>query len=586
MPETRTPIWRTLTRAGILFGIMLMLAGSAVNHVLDTATFRSATVLVPLVLGAALVGIGIVSNVRWLWARIASRKFLVGLNVWAMVTLSLMLLIVANAIVAMTPQTGRWLVDCTQNRAHTLSPKTRNILRGLDDEIAITVMMGDGVLSYGERGQVTIGNAVSDLVRLYRAESGRVKAEFVQYYREKLRAQQMAARLDDEVEADSIIVEFAGRHRTLPFREMVEVVPLVETGGGRAPFRFKGEAKLTETLLKVIEETEATVYFLAGHGELAVAGDSKEALNRFTAELGRDNYRVETLNLQQQRAIPADCKVLIIAGPRARFQDEEIELLRDYIEKGGKLLALIRPRSAQGDAAGLDNLLADYNLKIYDDEIVIAEYPELGTGRSVHSVKVVVSEFGSHPATVGLAAGTLNCLLENVCPISPVMRGATVVSQAKAGLVSPYAAVSLLRSSGKTWEVGGFDFASPSFEPGKAAEGPFVLAMAVEPREPTLGYGGAGDSSGSLRIVVIGSAMVASDEAFNQYPGNRLLLMNCVNWLARKEMKLGIPAMRLDRHELNASPSALRAIFFIVVLGMPLVGVFCGCMVWWIRRRS
>ena len=69
--------------------------------------------------------------------------------------------------------------------------------------------------------------------------------------------------------------------------------------------------------------------------------------------------------------MPADCDLLVIAGPVAPFTDSEVEILRQYLEKNGRLFVLVHPRVPPGKLGGLDSLLADYNVDVRDDEIVI-----------------------------------------------------------------------------------------------------------------------------------------------------------------------------------------------------------------------
>ena len=192
---------------------------------------------------------------------------------------------------------------------------------------------------------------------------------------------------------------------------------------GSASLSFIGEAKLTEATLKVSEETQAAVYFLAGHGELGIAGSPEGALNRFVAELRRDNYRVESLNLLRARSVPADCDVLVIAGPGARFQEQEVDLLRAYLEQGGKMFVLLRPKAMLGSAEGLDNLLADYNVKIQDDHLAIAVYKDVATAKTVTDPQVFIhkDDFGAHPITEEFRMGAANCVIERVCPMTTVV---------------------------------------------------------------------------------------------------------------------------------------------------------------------
>jgi len=127
------------------------------------------------------------------------------------------------------------------------------------------------------------------------------------------------------------------------------------------------------------------------------------------------------------------------------------------------------------------------------------------------------------------------------------------------------------------------------FDPGQDTRGPLALAMAVEPKPPRRAPHGP-QSSGSTpegpRMVLVGSVTAASDTAIKECAGNRAFALNCVNWLARKESKLGIPPQRPERHEIQASPAAMKAMFLITVVAMPLAAAVAGGTVWWVRRRA
>ena len=587
MPEERPPFWKTLTRAGIPAGIAVGLVGFLLHNVLAGATFTSPAVLVPLLAGALLFFGGVAINLGWIWRRVTTRRFLVRLNVWAMTFLAILLLIVTNTIVAMTPHTESWFIDCTDTGVYTLSSKTKNILDGLEKDTRITLMQGTGAVDFGIQGAVNLTERMQDLVRLYRAESSRVTCEIVNTYRDKMRAQQIQARLDANIPVDTVIVEAGRRHQIISFSDLVSLAPFQ----GEAGLSFIGEAKLTEAILKVSEETQATVYFLAGHGELDIAGPPAGALNRFVAELRRDNYRVESLNMLLTRSIPADCDMLVIAGPGARFQEQEVDLLRAYLERGGKMFVLLRPKAMLGNAEGLDNLLADYNVKIQDDHQAIAIYKYVTTARTVADPQVFIhkDDFGAHPITAELRMGVANCVIERACPMTTVVPEPSQAMPGTRTLKSRYRAVPLLRSAADAWGETDVAVKPWRFDAGKDAKGPLTLGMAVELRkgdaigsDPTA----VGDAAENTRLVVLGSVMAASDDALNKFVGNQMLMMNCVNWLARKEMKLGIPPQFVGKRKLNASPTALNVVFYITFLGMPLLGALCGGFVWWLRRRS
>ena len=149
-----------------------------------------------------------------------------------------------------------------------------------------------------------------------------------------------------------------------------------------------------------------------------------------------------------------------------------------------------------------------------------------------------------------------------------------------------------MRSSARSWGETDFSAKPIRFDPNQDEKGPLSLAVAVE-RNPrgASPYAPPQESGGGPRLVVVGSPSIASDNALGKtrqegYEGDRTFVMNSVNWLMKKESKLGIPPQRPDRRELSASPAALKAVFFITVLAMPLAAILGGGLVWWVRRRS
>lgn len=575
MPEPRLRKARSiLADAAVIIGPAGVLVGLAAYGLLDNVAFLSAPVIGPFGVGVLLFAGGIVLNRRRLWQRITQRRFLAGVNVWAMTVLCALALLIANTIVAMTPRTQAWFIDCTRDRLFTLSEKTRNILRGLNDDVAITVLMGDGKVTFRDRGEVEISQRLKDMVRLYPAVSGRVTSSVLDFYRENLRVETLAHRIEADAEPNTIIIECGDRHTKIPFFELVD---LPDADAGESLPGFLGEERISAAILKVTETTPTRVYFLTGHGESAVAGPSDKALNEFAEELRRDNCRIESLNLLQRRAVPADCDLLIVAGPTAPFEKEEVEILRDYLGKDGRLFVLVRPKAMRGDLGRLDELLAEYNVQVAPAQVVIEVYQGVG------DLRVIAEDFTAHPITEGLR--NINCLLQNVCPVGPVIPEPEPTTSGLAPtLRSPYQVTPLLHSSPRSWGETNLA-AKTKFEESRDRKGPLPLAVAVEQRPPRKADSSVPHAGDGPRLVVVGCVRVAADGDFSRYVGNRTFVMNCVSWLVHAEEKLGIPPQRPERRQLTQSPKAWRAVFFITVLGMPAIVVLLGSAVWWVRRR-
>ena len=576
MPEIRTPFWKTLTRGAILLGLLSLLAGLALRNILDRLPVHNATIKGPIIAGAVLFLGGVLLNVRWLAGMIFRRRFLAGLNAWFMALLATLVLIAASAVVVMTPQTEAWFLDVTGSRLHTLSPQTLNILKSLDQPIEITMVTGSGVVDLKLMGKVDIASRLKDLLLLYRAHG--VKVEIVDAYADKARAEMLGLRLGAAVPPDTLVVAAGERNMQIPYLGLLEVPSVEGMLSGGESLGFRGEEKITSAILALTEREPTRVYFLTGHGEAPLAGDDAADLRLFAAELRRDNFTSAPLNLLQRDEIPEDAGIIVIAGPTVALQIRETELLSAFLKQGGRMFLLARPSAAGGSLAGLETLLAEHNVRVRDGEAIIEVYRAAGSSQAAGDVRVVVSNYGVHPITDDVR--TINCLLQLACPVGA---GAPepAPGEVQPRLLPPFTVVELMRSGPESWGETNLTARQVRFDAGQDRQGPLPMAVAVEPRAPAQGMAPAPDT----RLVVIGSPSLITGDSLKSYEGNRTFAMNCMNWLARKEARLGIPPQRPERRALTAGPAGLRAMFFLTVLAMPLLAILAGGMVWWMRRR-
>jgi len=559
--ETRPPsIFSKITRAAILVGMACVGVAVGALYILSDARLRSTIVVAPLAIGLILFLLGVLCNLRWLWQRVRRRRFLLGLNVWAMVFLALVVLTVANVIVVKTPETESWYLDCTADRLFTLSEKSRNILDGLTQDLRIVNLVGSGTVSFEGQGSVNIAKRVKDMLGVYRAASPRIRTETIDFYREKLRAEQVAQRFGRSVGPDTLLIESGGVVQTLSYFDLVRTE-------GFAPV-FLGEEKITAAILALSQPRPSNVCFLVGHGEMGPQGPEDAALGKFADALRGDNCRVETLNLRRAGRMPDACDLLVIAGPTAAFEQSETDTIRDWLAGGGRLLVLARPNAVGGRMTGLDTLLGEHNVHVDDRRIAIEVY------RNVPDLRVVVQDFGKHPITEGLR--NINCLLARASPAAPLLN-----AESDARLTSPYEVTTLLRSSAQSWAEADIASSPMAFTEGRDTRGPLSLAVAAERRKPKEADGKTG-----MRIVVIGSTDVAMDEAFETYVGNRALMTNSAAWLMDTERKLGIPPQPSAQRRLKEDETAWKIVFVIVVLGMPAAAMAAGLGVWAVRRRA
>ena len=513
-----------------------------------------------------------------LLSRIVTRRSLVRLNVWAQIVLSLVLLVVVNAIAAMEPKTRAWRIDCTYSGRHSITSKTRNILRSLTKKTRINVITGSGMARYGSsKGEVVpISDRIEDMVALYDAASPMIAARIVDFDRDKALCLQIQGQINDSVLPNTIIVQQETRHETIPFNFLVKGPQEAEELGQVKNVAFNIEAKLTGPVLKVAEEKRATVYVLSGHGELDIKGPEHLAMNAFIAALRQENYDVRSLNLVQLGEMPDDCDVLIIAAPKTPLQPNEIEILLNYLDTGGNLFVLLRPKFLAGETRSLGQLLSRYNVAILDGQVVVEEHSTEVPGRRLTGPQVFSQNFGKHPITDDLK--TFIVYAEYACPLKTLSEMAASESALRApGLARRYVVTPLISSSKESWAETNLR-ERRAVKDDRDTPGPCTIAVAVELRHSE------NTKSSGPRIVVSSSYSIVLDAIGNRYIGNRIFAVNAMGWLAHKEYKLGIPPQSSDIRRLKINKTSARGIYLIVI-AMPLLAALSGGVVWWWRRR-
>ena len=234
----------------------------------------------------------------------------------------------------------RW--DLTSSGQFTLSPQTVKVLTSLDAPLKLTVFAREPEF-----------RTFRDRLDEYQYVSKKVSAEYVDPDKKPAIARQL------QIQSYGTVA--------IQYKDKIERV----TGSS--------EQDLTNGIIKVVTGRERTVYFTQGHGEKDTAGAERSGYNGIVSQLTRDNYKVEKLPLAQQPEVPADATVVVVAGPKTDLLPGELEALKAYLAKGGKVMLLLDPPD-KADAAPLSNLVAlahDWAIDVGNDVVVDAS----GMGR-------------------------------------------------------------------------------------------------------------------------------------------------------------------------------------------------------------
>ena len=76
----------------------------------------------------------------------------------------------------------------------------------------------------------------------------------------------------------------------------------------------------------------------------------RDGYNTIADALKRENYTVDKVVLAQPGAVPDDAAMVVVAGPKTDFFPPEVDALKKYLGKRGKLLLMLDPPAAGGRA--------------------------------------------------------------------------------------------------------------------------------------------------------------------------------------------------------------------------------------------
>jgi ABC-type uncharacterized transport system involved in gliding motility auxiliary subunit len=283
-----------------------------------------------------------------------------------------------------TKYNKRW--DLTAARQFSLSDQSKKVLQDLKQPVRIRVF------ARSEDFQ-----RFRDRLDEYTYHSKQVTTEYIDPEKRPGLAQQYGV-----TSLGTVVFEYAGRNEKV---------------------NSEAEQELTNGLIKVIQGRQPKVYFTQGHGEKDTTNADRAGYNAIGGALTSSNFVVEKLVLAQTTEVPADADVLVIAGPRTDFLGPEIDVLKAYLARGGKLLVMLDPvlKPDQPQPVQLQALLKDWGIDAPNDIVLDVS----GMGRLIgtdESVPVAAS-YPPHAITQEFNLLTAYPLARSISPIEGGVNG-------------------------------------------------------------------------------------------------------------------------------------------------------------------
>jgi ABC-type uncharacterized transport system involved in gliding motility auxiliary subunit len=434
-------------------------------------------------------------------------------------------------------QNKRW--DLSVNKQFSLSDQSRNVTSKLDAPLQILVF-----------AQEPEFQRYQDRLKEYEYASKRVSAEYIDPDKKPAIAKQ------NQVQAyGTIVFNYKGRTERVT---------------------SDNEQDITNGIIKVVTGQQKKVYFTQGHGEKDTTSSERDGYNDIATALKGENYSVDKIVVAQTGSVPDDASLVVVAGPRIDFFPNEIEALKKYLAKAGKVMLELDPpdKATSPPLANLVALAHDWGIDVGENVVVDAS----GMGRLIgtDASVPVAANYPSHPITRGFSFLTAY----------PLARSATPVM----GGVNGHIAQSFVETSPQSWAEADIKtlLASGQVSLDEAKgdkKGPVSIAAAVsalsgEPPKP----GDPPDApKPETRVVVIGDSDFVSTAGLG-IQGNRDLFMNTVGWLSQQENLISIRPKSPTDSRITLTATQQSNITWLSLLVIPAFIFGSGVYSWWRRR--
>jgi len=280
--------------------------------------------------------------------------------------------------------------------------------------------------------------------------------------------------------------------------------------------------------------------------------------------------------LAQQGAVPDDAVVVVVAGPRVDLFPPEIEALKKYLEKAGKVLLEIDPPD-KPDSPPLTNLIAlahDWGTTVGND--VVVDVSGMGRLIGTDASVPVVATYPPHAITERFTYLTAYPLARSV---TPVMGG-----------VNGHVAQSFIESSAPSWAEadikGLLTSGQVSLDGAKGDKpGPVSLGTVVSAASPAApdSVKPATETKAETRVAVIGDSDFVANAGLG-IQGNRDLFMNTIGWLSQQENLIAIRPKEADDRRITLTATQQNRINLLALLVVPAFIFGSGVYTWWRRR--
>lgn len=450
----------------------------------------------------------------------------------AITAIVLAILIVLNLFASALP-TNLTKYDISSSKLYSITSNTKVVVNALTDDVTIYWVVQADAEDDVIENLLEKYESLSDHIRVVKKNPD-VYPTFTQQY------------TDETVPNNSLIVECGDRNRYISYEDIY--VTEMDMNSYSYDSSFDGEGAITSAIDYVTNEEQPQLYLLEGHGESALP-------ETFSNQMTKENIELNTFSLLNTDAVPEEADCVLIYAPTSDLSGEEVKLLKDYADNGGKLLVMAGP-TKDGMLENLYSLLEEYGVHS-EYGVVIEQDREF---YAFQAPQILLPEIAENEITEPL-------LEETYYAIMPVAQGLTI--EENSVNVTP-----LLTSSVTSFsKAAGYSLETYDKEDGDT-DGPFALAVSI-------------DCGSEGQIVWVASSYFL-DDMYNAYSSgaNVEFTLNALSSMLGETEAVSIRSKSLNYNYLTISDSTASMMKVIMIGIIPIAYLGVGIVIMLKRRME
>ena len=246
------------------------------------------------------------------------------------------IVIAANVMFSKLPTAAR-NIDVSGNNLYSIGDTTHSVLDGLKNDVEIIVI----------KDKESTDKRISTLLAKYADYSDHIKVT----YKDPVLYPSVLTTYDTE--ENNIVIKCDATDKTTKVAFSDIIVTSTSYYGSTYETSFDGEGQLTKAIDYVSNENNKLIYTISGHGESNLG-------KNISGLISKSNFNVKSVNLLVDNGIPDDCDMLICNQPTKDLADDELKLLREYMENGGKMTVVLADTTTE--TPNFNALMADYGI--------------------------------------------------------------------------------------------------------------------------------------------------------------------------------------------------------------------------------